>query len=151
MEVIIEYIKQLEKLFLKMVIQSEKKDKKIEEQFSKLLIIFAENGAKPEEIQKCLNSKEIIDKSYKELSSDSDNENDDDNSNQQIDLLNYFSAPNLKEETIVFFKEQNKKMTDYGFKLSDSIIEKIIKEEEEENKIFLGKKRENDNKDIKKN
>jgi hypothetical protein len=151
MEVIIEYIKQLEKLFLKMVIQSEKKDKKIEEQFSKLLIIFAENGAKPEEIQKCLNSKEIIDKSYKELSSDSDNENDDDNSNQQIDLLNYFSAPNLKEETIVFFKEQNKKMTDYGFKLSDSIIEKIIKEEEEENKIFLGRKRENDNKDIKKN
>ena len=90
-------------------------------------------------------------KSYKELSSDSDNENDDDNSNQQIDLLNYFSAPNLKEETIVFFKEQNKKMTDYGFKLSDSIIEKIIKEEEEENKIFLGRKRENDNKDIKKN
>ena len=151
MEVIIEYIKQLEKLFLKMVIQSEKKDKKIEEQFSKLLIIFAENGAKPEEIQKCLNSKEIIDKSYKELSSDSDNENDDDNSNQQIDLLNYFSAPNLKEETIVFFKEQKKKMTDYGFKLSDSIIEKIIKEEEEENKIFLGRKRENDNKDIKKN
>ena len=151
MEVIIEYIKQLERLFLKMVIQSEKKDKKIEEQFSKLLIIFAENGAKPEEIQKCLNSKEIIDKSFKELSSDSDNENDDDNSNQQIDLLNYFSAPNLKEETIVFFKEQNKKMTDYGFKLSDSIIEKIIKEEEEENKIFLGRKRENDNKDIKKN
>ena len=60
MEIVIEYIKQLERLFLKMVIQSEKKDKKIEEQLSKLLIIFAENGAKPEEIEKCLNSKEII-------------------------------------------------------------------------------------------
>ena len=151
MEIVIEYIKQLERLFLKMVIQSEKKDKKIEEQFSKLLIIFAENGAKPEEIEKCLNSKEIIDESYKDLSSDSDKVIDDDYSNKQNDLLNYFSHPNLKEETIVFFKEQNKKMTDYGFKLSDSIIEKIIKEEEEENKIFLGRKRENDNKDIKKN
>ena len=145
MEIVIEYIKQLERLFLKMVIQSEKKDKKIEEQLSKLLIIFAENGAKPEEIEKCLNSKEIIDKSYKELSSDSDNEKDDDNSNQQIDLLNYFSDPNLKKETIAFIKEQNKKMTDNGFKLSDSIIENIIKEEEEEdNKTFLGRKREND-------
>ena len=151
MEIVIEYIKQLERLFLKMVIQSEKKDKKIEEQLSKLIIIFAENGAKPEEIEKCLNSKEIIDESFKELSSDSDKVIDDDYSNKQNDLLNYFSHPNLKEETIVFFKEQNKKMTDYGFKLSDSIIEKIIKEEEEENKIFLGRKRENDNKDIKKN
>ena len=36
-------------------------------------------------------------------------------------------------------------MTDNGFKLSDSIIENIIKEEEEEdNKTFLGRKREND-------
>ena len=34
MEIVIEYIKQLERLFLKMVIQSEKKDKKIEEQLS---------------------------------------------------------------------------------------------------------------------
>ena len=42
-------------------------------------------------------------------------------------------------------------MTDFGFNLSDNIIENIIKEEYEENKNFLGKKRESDNKDIKKN
>ena len=129
MEIVIEYIKQLERLFLKMVIQSEKKDKKIEEQLSKLLIIFAENGAKPEEIEKCLNSKEIIDESFKELSSDSDKVIDDDYSNKQNDLLNYFSHPNLKEETIDFIRGQNKKMTDFGFNLSDNIIENIIKEE----------------------
>jgi hypothetical protein len=151
MEIVIEYIKQLERLFLKMVIQSEKKDIKIEEQLSKLLIIFAENGAKPEEIEKCLNSKEIIDESYKDLSSDSDKVIDDDYSNKQNDLLNYFSHPNLKEETIDFIRGQNKKMTDFGFNLSDNIIENIIKEEYEENKNFLGKKRESDNKDIKKN
>ena len=114
MEATIEYIKLLEQLFIKMVIQSEKKDKKVDEHFAKLLIIFAENGAKPEEIKECLNSKELIDESFKELSSDSEDEKEDFNSNQQNDLLNNYNHPHLKEETITFIIEQNKYRYNYG-------------------------------------
>ena len=143
MEATIEYIKLLEQLFIKMVIQSEKKDKKVDEHFAKLLIIFAENGAKPEEIKECLNSKELIDESFKELSSDSEDEKEDFNSNQQNDLLNNYNRPHLKEETITFIIEQNKKMREYGFPLNDSFIENIIKEEEKNEDInLIGKKRE---------
>jgi hypothetical protein len=143
MEATIEYIKLLEQLFIKMVIQSEKKDKKVDEHFAKLLIIFAENGAKPEEIKECLNSKELIDESFKELSSDSEDEKEDFNSNQQNDLLNNYNHPHLKEETITFIIEQNKKMREYGFPLNDSFIENIIKEEEKNEDInLIGKKRE---------
>jgi len=135
MDTLINYIKLLEKLLLKLVIENQKKNKQLEQKLQNLIIILSQNGLKPNDIDSCIQENNLND-NIKFSDYDTDNEQNDG------DYTEYFSGENLKENILSFFNEQHRKaMKEFSLKISDYNYEELEKNENN----YLNKKKEREN------
>ena len=128
--ILLNYIKKLEKLLLKLINENSTKSNSINKKLQNLIIILSQNGLKPNEIDSCLDENNNNNNNLKYSDYDTDNEENDDAYTQ------YFLDKNLKENILSFFNQRHTEMKQYGLKIDFDF------EEEIENNNFLNKKRE---------
>ena len=129
LNILLNYVKKLEKLLLNLINENSTKSKQINKKIQNLIIILSQNGLKPNEIVQCLNENNN-NNNLKYSDYDTDNEENDDAYTQ------YFLDENLKENILSFFTQRHNEMKQYGLKIDFDF------EEEIENNNFLNKKRE---------
>ena len=135
LNILLNYVKKLEKLLLNLINENSTKSKQINKKIQNLIIILSQNGLKPNEIDQCLNENNNNNNNNLKYSDyDTDNEENDDAYTQ------YFLDENLKENILSFFSQRHNEMKQYGLKIDFDFEEK-----EEENNNFLNKKKEREN------
>ena len=140
MNILLNYIKTLEKLLLKLINENNIKSKQINKKIQNLIIILSQNGLKPNEIESCMDENNNNNNNNLKYS-------DYDTDNEEIDetYTHYFLDENLKENILEFFHQKHISMKQLGLKISDFDFE-----EKEENNInndliennYLNKKKE---------
>ena len=136
--ILLNYIKKLEKLLLKLINENSTKSNSINKKLQNLIIILSQNGLKPNEIDSCLDENNNNNNNLKYSDYDTDNEENDDAYTQ------YFLDKNLKENILSFFNQRHNEMKQYGLKIDFDF------EEEIENNNFLNKKKEREKNDFNK-
>jgi len=141
MNILLNYIKTLEKLLLNLINENNIKTKQINKKIQNLIIILSQNGLKPNEIDSCIDENNNNNNNLKYSDYDTDNDENDEAYAQ------YFLDEKLKENILDFFNQKHRSMKQLGINISDIDFEEKkennnINNDLIENNNYLNKKKE---------